>query len=522
MTFTAQNADPGESYGRFKWTQTSAGLWERAIDECEGFYAHFCRDPTNPAKVGFPVTGCASFELQRDGEDKLGARAEDSFRRAWAALGLECPALCSWIEFDRGSGVWRKFCKPLDTANARDEWAASTFHLVHSSTSEEWFNSHPPTYRTPHLFLIQHTNINKQATDTRQKWQGTVALRSPHDTVDGVGVVQLLSRLLELATGHLQDKEDRAVDCHPKNLDQFLPMPMRVATGISPVPDAGTKEKWQAIQAANMASAAVKPRLGLAITGEGKSPGSFQGVSAVISKMAAAALTTRCKELGITVTHALSAATVIALRDLHQSSTANDTGDDASIMRYTNNILVSLRQAMGSNSLAHGVGNYHMIAAQSMAIDVPLAPTPVEAAERFISVALLFRDYYQSVRPSTASSNSRELLEYAPMTWEAYTPKASPSVTDSGASAMPTIADVAVTSLGNLSSLVNAQCGPLRVSRIWIAGVGLGAGVSMFLGGWDGEIEVGCVFDEAFHTKGSIVEFLDKMVASLANATANA
>lgn len=523
MTSTAQNAGPNEAYERFKWTQTSAGLWERAIDECEGFYAYFCRDPTDPGKAGFPVTGCASFELQQDGEDDIGARIKDAFNRAWASLGLECPALGSWIEFDNDSEAWRKVCKPLDSAGVRDEWATSTFHLVHSSTSEEWFNSHPPTYRTPHLFLLQHTNIDEEATGAGQIWRATVALRSPHDTVDGVGVVQLLSRLLELAAGHfLHDAEDRPAGCHPKNLDQLLPLPMRVATGISPVPNARTKERWQAIQAANMASATAKPRLGLAITGNGDLPGSFQGASTVISKTAAASLTAKCKELGITVTHALSAAIVIALRDLHQSSTKKDTGDATSIMRYTNNILVNLRQAMQSNSLAHSVGNYHMIAAQSMAVDVPLATTPIAAAERFVSVALQFRDYYQSVRPSAASPNSRGLLEYAPMTWEAYTPKASPSAAASGASSIPAIADIAVSSLGNLSSLVKAEHGPLKVSRIWVAGVGLGAGVPMFLGGWDGEIEIGCVFDKAFHTTSSIVEFLDKTVSSLANAMASA
>jgi hypothetical protein len=112
MTFTNQKSSPDDLYERFKWTHTSAGLWERAIDECEGFYAYFCRDPADRDKAGFPVTGCASFELQQDGEYDLGARSENAFRRAWAALGLECPALCSWIEFDKGSERWRKFCEP--------------------------------------------------------------------------------------------------------------------------------------------------------------------------------------------------------------------------------------------------------------------------------------------------------------------------------------------------------------------------------------------------------------------------
>lgn len=503
-------------YEHYKWRKSSSGLWERDLDECERFYATFCRGTSNTHNASFPVTGCASFQLQDDRDDTSGAHIEHAFKHAWAALGVECPALCSWIDYDKDCDTWRKVCKPFINNDACDSWAASTFHIRDCSDIGEWFNSHPPTYRSPHLFLIHHGSKD----ETHRGWLGSVALRSPHDTVDGIGVLQLLNRLLELAGVSLgKEVHGRLQQVHPEDLNQYLPLPMRVATDIDPIPGLESRERWEAIQAQNIASATAKPRLGLPITGKGENAGSsFQRASTVLPRASTSALMAKCKEHGITVTHALSAAMTIALRDLHQPLPLIYNGEDPSTMRYTNNILVNLRQCLSSTALTHNVGNYHMIAAQSMAIDVPVAAPPATAAQRFVSVALQFRDYYQSVRPPTSGIERRAVLDFAPMTWEAYTPKPSASMTtDHNVSTVPTLADVAVSSLGNISVLVKAEHGPLRVSGVWVAGVGLGAGVSIFLGGWDGEIEISCVFDKAFHARADIVEFLDKIVSSLAD-----
>lgn len=522
MTLTNGYASPGQPYERYKWRHADSGLWERDIDECEGFYTSFCRDPEDADKASFPATGCASFQLDDNTEDRPSRHIETAFRHAWALLIVECPGLSSWIEFDQGSGAWRKVCKPLRDDDVRDNWAYSTFHLVSASSAEEWFNSHPPTFKTPNLFLIQHLTSDEVANNgigmPPRKWRGSVVLRSPHDTIDGIGLLQLLDRLFELAALNLDEDEHAGplIGCHPDELDQLLPQPMRVATGIDPVPDPEIRERWQAIQARNYASATAKPRLGLPILGQGPNPGSFRREATVLSEAATASLTAKCRELGVTVTHALSAAMAIALRDLQRpfpfSATEEENGP--AVMRYTNNIVINLRPAMSSKSLMHSVGNYHMIAAQSMAIDVPLA-TPASAAERFAFVARQSRDYCRSVRPSAAGSDSRDLLEFAPMTWDAYTPRPQPSVEGEAAAPKPTIADVAISSLGNAGSFVKDQHGHLTVSGVWVAGVGLGAGVSLFILGWDGKIEVSCVFDEAFHARGSITGFLEKLVSSL-------
>lgn len=40
--------------------------------------------------------------------------------------------------------------------------------------------------------------------------------------------------------------------------------------------------------------------------------------------------------------------------------------------------------------------------------------------------------------------------------------------------------------------------------------------MSIFLGGWDGEIDVSCVFDTSFHARANMVKLLESVVDSLA------
>lgn len=347
------------------------------------------------------MTGCASFNVTID-KDATNEQIDDqiiaSFRQAWAALRSTCPAIASWIQLDKGSEDWQKLYQPLGDDSDREQWLSSIFHIVKLPSGGDWFNSDPPTHRLPSLFLIQHG-----IADNRRGWHGSVALRSPHDTIDGIGVLQLLDRLLELATNNIQTRgsvEPVVLD-DTEEIGRLLPLPMRVATRIDPVAGRGLEERWGAIQYQNQASAQAEARLRLPLTADGQSAGSFQRASTRGCKAVTSKLTQRCNDLGLTVTHALSAAIVIALHDLHGLSMRKGN-NESSMMRYTNNAMVNLRHLMqGSvfDRLAHNVGNYHMIAAQSTAVDVTPKETMTGTVhERFVSVASQFREYYLSVR----------------------------------------------------------------------------------------------------------------------------
>lgn len=515
--------EPGQPYEKYKWRQSASGLWERDTDECERFYAFFCRDRDDAQKAGFPVTGCTSFSVTTEQTETA---IENVFRYAWASLRAECPALGSWIQFDKDSASWKKVYMPFRNEREMNDWQASTFHVAEAISGEDWFNSEPPTCQLPNLFLVK----NKGARTNNGEWRGSLAIRSPHDIVDGIGVLQLLARLFELASDSLHQGRSSKFEYSMMNAEEIeglLPFPMRVTLGIDPVPAPGLQERWGLIQARNQATAMENPRLGVALSTDGTATvgGSFHRASTTLSKAATASLTQACKHLGITVTHALSAGIAIAARDLQ-----TPPDEPKSVLRYTNNAMVNLRPLMHESpfdKLAHGVGNYHMIAAQSTAVDVPSAAVN-SAQERFVLVARRFRDYYQSVRPDN-TDGAGELLNFAPLTWEAYTPKANPHppapesvAVNAAAAASPVVtrADVAVSSLGKMSASLEDRYGPCSIDNVWVAGVGLGTGVSMFLGGWNGQVEISCVYGTAFHQRASIVKLLETVVSSLNEALA--
>jgi hypothetical protein len=519
--------EAGQPYERYRWRQLPSGLWERDIDECEQFYAFFCRYRDDPQRASFPVTCCASFSTT---SAQASSAIEDAFQYAWASLRAECPALASWIEFDKESASWKKVYMPFRNERGMDDWQASTFHVVKAISGETWFNSEPPTCQLPNVFLIRHdASSAHDGEGSSGEWRGSVAIRSPHDIVDGIGMLQLLSRLLELVADRFEKGSSSKLEwakMSPEETEKLLPLPMRVTTGIDPVPAPGLQEKWSRVQTQNQVKAMENPLLGVGLsTDDGRltASESFHRASTTLSKATTTKLMQTCKSIGVTVTHGLSAAIVIALRDLQSP------GDElGSIFRYTNSAMINLRHLMCESSgdkLALRVGNYHMIAAQTTAVDVPSASGVNSAQERFVSVATQFRDYYQSVRPdktdgAAAAAAASELLGFAPLTWEAYTPKktiVNNPVTP--AAAASTKADVAVSSLGKIGApLLEDRFGPCLIDNVWVAGVGLGTGVSMFLGGWNGQVEVSCVYGTAFHTRASIVRLLEMVVSSLNEA----
>ncbi|KAK7225458.1 hypothetical protein V2G26_013461 [Clonostachys chloroleuca] len=142
-----------------------------------------------------------------------------------------------------------------------------------------------------------------------------------------------------------------------------------------------------------------------------------------------------------------------------------------------------------------------MIAAQSMAID--LSPTSShhttkESEEELISVAKQFRDYYAAIRP-VSKPIDQDLLPFIPMTWELFTPKPTTQPPP-----QQQVASVAISSLGNISSIVRHEYGALSLTAAWVAGETLGTGISTFIQTFAGELGFSTIFNLAFHQQERI------------------
>lgn len=182
-------------------------------------------------------------------------------------------------------------------------------------------------------------------------------------------------------------------------------------------------------------------------------------------------LLARCKHHGITPTHAMSAAVVMTLRDRRPIESKY------SVLRYSNQALVNLRHLCKSLFDPLAVGNYHIIAPNAMGIDVASQSRLArEAGEcEVLSVAKQFRAYYQSIQKKI-NEFPDHYLTMARMMWHPYTPTES-----SVPRPPPATAQVAISSLGNISAIVKDTYSPFKLTDAWVAGEPLETGVSTFL-----------------------------------------
>jgi hypothetical protein len=496
------DASQKPNHSDYAWLKTPDGLWCRDIDKAEQFYASFCRSPHDPNLASFPVTCHASFTVL----DVTGSGVEKALRSAWTALREEHPSLSSWIQFNPQRATWEKVYAPFrqsEDNSAEEKWLSETFKTVVSEAREEWLNLDPPVCKLPSLFLVK-----PEVEDNQEAWHGTLYLRSPHDMIDGVGVLHLLNRLFQLA----RETYLATAITTLSSADEInrLSLPLHAATGISEHETEEQRSRFKDLLARNATIQTEKPLLGLPLSGttcsQPTQPGSIQRATISLSEDASRRLLTQCRHHKVTATHVMSAALVMVLRDLQPLD------PEASSVRYSNQAMISLRHLCKPPFDPFAVGNYHIIAPNAMAIDVaashPDLPQRTRATE-LLSTANQFKDYYTTVRTGLNES-AHDYLAFARMTWDLFTPKeSSPPPPPSKTAA------VAISSLGNLSAILKGSYGPFEVTDVWVAGEPLGTGVSTFLQTWSGVMSISMLFNSAFHEKEYIEMFQQRIVECL-------
>ncbi|CAH0050882.1 unnamed protein product [Clonostachys solani] len=490
---------------QFRWRQVADGTWQRDIDEAERFYATFCRKPDDPDAASFPVTCHASFSVPIS---EAGASYEaatekitDALRTAWLALCHESPTLASWIQYEPSAGAWKRMYASLNGSEDSptvSAWLSQTFMQVSQDTNDEWFNLSPPVFKFATFFVVASPSDRDDLVHRK------VYLRCPHDLVDGIGILHLIHRFFELANESYQgDALNTTWDGHEA---AYLSPPLNTAIGIQGQPTDAHRQAFNDLMAKNAALQTEKPLLGLTLSDNSGGPDCIQRISFSLSKSLTAELVKKSKLHGITITHLVSAALTLALQE-SQSFPPGTLG-----VRYCNQSIVNLRGHCLPSHDPLAVGNYHMIAAQSMAIDLPLASchnTTKESEEELISVAKQFRDYYAAIRPASKPID-QDLLSFIPLTWDLFTPKPTTQPPPK-----QQVASVAISSLGNISSIVKPEYGAFSLTTAWVAGETLGTGVSTFIQTFAGELGFSTIFNLAFHQQEHIEELQELVLKKL-------
>ncbi|GJC81181.1 hypothetical protein ColLi_04019 [Colletotrichum liriopes] len=438
-----------QTYPELTWRQTTPGTWQRTADEVEQFYSTLATLYEGSGLMFFAITGHVSLRIDignRRDDSEAGAVFDKALKSAWLVLRYDHPTIASQVTQDLVTGRWTKSYRQLHDMTDQNTWLEET--LVHVSTKQtgrEWANTQPPAPRVPTLFVLSPPS-HKDGSIRRD-----IVLRSPHDIIDGVGTLILLSNLISHASKAFSEGEAYK----PPTLDGSeaanLSPPYRVAANVPPMLtdqqkkrlDDMAKQKEAAMNATDIGILDMPYRRGASL------PGHHQRIACSLTKEQTALLAKACKTAGTTVTHAFHAAIALVLRDIQER------GPKAKRVRYVNYILRNERASCQApyNSREHPAALYHSLPGQSLVVDMdlPAAGDNQVSDDEFLRVVQVMKDFYHGVR------NDKEHYALAPTIWAAGTPDVPTSPRPLPVPPPKTHPSVSISSMGRIDNII-----PLR------------------------------------------------------------
>ncbi|KAJ4994437.1 hypothetical protein SVAN01_00266 [Stagonosporopsis vannaccii] len=504
-------------YPEYTWQQTEPGHWERDIDEAERFYTCLAKSYEGSGRMFFAITGFLSVSVEIT-EGSAGHDVEE--------------ALPARIDYDSKREKYVKAYKSFDPDHLEfhtESWLNETFVPITPNMSGlDWCNSDPLAPKIPTLFVITppYTNGSKRPVVHRD-----IVLRSPHDIskycriysddifadrlpciVDGIGTLQLLNKLLEYAAQYYEDPSSFWLP-QPGSESQNLSPPLRVAASIPPILTLQQQERLQNIISRNAELRQNVEILAVPYTRGQAVPGKHQRTALTLSEADTARVRQACKELGATVTHVYHASIALISRDLQPSRT------EARTARYINYCLVNERSKCEApyNSTNYAASVYHSVSGNSLTLDLTIPsiadssnqnhPDPQEARTEFRNLVAQVRDFYSSIR------NSPENLALAPAFWSMGTPHVSnPGSKNPFDTPVPppnSSPSVSISSMGVLDRVIAPRHGAFSAKDPWVTGEELGTGIGVFLGTWQGRLQLSAAYNDAWHDREEVRGFLE-------------
>jgi hypothetical protein len=288
-------------------------------------------------------------------------------------------------------------------------------------------------------------------------------------------------------------------------------MPLRVIANIPAKPSDAQMARFRQKMQKNAAAAMGAPLLGVLPSAKEGTETKRERASARLTPEETADLIKYCKDRGWTVTHAISAAVALALK--HTQRTNGETRD----MRFYLQSMMSTRYLCGSrgSSVQEAASNNHMISIQGLGVDVTVGAE--ETSDSFDKIASKMKEYYQSGRPSCTDGPDVSDLGIAHLLWSAITPQSAPGT--ASADSHTANAGVGISSLGNISSMVQLGREPFTLRDVWVTGECVGAAIPLMVGGWGGKLEIATIFDKAYHEREPVESLLSHVLSILQKQT---
>ncbi|KAF5252930.1 hypothetical protein FANTH_2255 [Fusarium anthophilum] len=479
----------------YHWKRSSVGDWERRIDECESFYWLY----TKQGHGCYPITACAAFQLKLSAKNGHG-RDIEALKNAWVFLRHKHPTLGSRIERDDETGTPKRIYKPFQNNEDVDTWFRLTFHIISTDKSAlEWFNDDAPVFNVPTVYVIQSkSDANHQ----------TLFLRCPHDITDGVGILQLLSQMFTQASHFYTRPAKYSYPLPDQDLGARLSPCLRVATSI---PDPLSEAQVQRFHEISTKNAEMYNHPGLMGLPPTSSPGikvelEAKRIAISVPKGMSAQILASCKTLGsgVSLTHVFVSALGMALAEFQPRK------QETYPVRYVDRPMLNIRPFCKEpySSPDHAGAAYHAVCAHALGMDLEVPGLGMDkdfATKTLPQIATEVRDFYNKHKPRLSPGIHEQVL-FAPLTFRSQFP---PPGADPWSVSDPSFCPVSLSSIGNLSSVVATSSEMVELTDVWVASQSIATGVAVFLGSWDGKIELSSVFNTQLHSEEYMQRFLE-------------
>lgn len=494
------------SYDQYAWKETEPGRWQRATDEVEHFYFALAKAFEGSNRMFFAVTGHIILEakpLPGLSIEETEKRLDAALRTAWLAVRWRYPTVASQVILQPGARTSIKVYQSPQKEEDLESWANTTLVSVSERlTGQEWANSDPPAPSVPKLFVLRPAGTSLRR---------DLVLRSPHETVDGIGALQMLGQLVTEVSNAYGVSAGEAEA--PRQLGSEivnLSPPYRVAANV---PAELTPDQQQQLERMNEQKKAASqgtdsvPVLALPYKQGETRPGRHQRAHLWLTEEQTSNLLKACKGVGATVTHVFHAAIAMAVRDVQDDRVANATTG-----QYVSYILRNERPSCIApyNSTDHCVSVYHSVSGQALVVDLDLSVgesssrTPSAISNEFSPILDKVRDFYHQVRDQS------DHYIFAPSFWSAATPQLPEDGSIPPVPPPSSSPSVSLSSMGRVDSIVPSSQGEIEAHDPWVTGEELGAGLGVFLGTFRGRLCLSAAYNDAWHDGKEVMKFLER------------